>query len=601
MHRSYNRIIIIFALILLAACQPSAPNTAVPTGSTSQNAVVFPTASPDLSDSAFIAPYLTPDLDQLPLLGAYMQQVQVSLQRPVPILMLSGGLDDAQKQAQTIAVNDNRLLQYTRDAQTGAPLRNEIFGVYPVRASDITAQIPTCTNDTCYRVEMYNYAQNFYLAAFVDLQTQSVVSVLGYENSQPDIPPHLTAVALEIAVNAPEIQQALGYTPETTEALMANTKTALNRTVCERSHHLCVAPTFVLESRAIWAIVDLTVGVLIGIRWTDVGSTTAITEKSLANEAIMHTYCQQETALEQDGWRLNYTLTSSDGLRISDVQFEGKPVLESVKVVDWHVSYSSTDGFGYSDAIGCPVFSQAAVIAMEPPTIEPILEADEITGFALIQGFKSEGWPLACNYYYEQRYEFYKDGRFRPVASNLGRGCGNDGTYRPVTRIVPAGDHYTFSQWDGSAWKNWLMEGWGLAADVPADPQGYQFQYRNETGGYYIVPSTGQFADGGRGDNPYVYITKRHTDRDEGDSDMPTIGPCCNVDYQQGPERFINSTPEAVEDSSLVLWYVAQMHNDDTAGSEYCWAATGLEDGVYVPQKYPCASGPMFIPINDTP
>ena len=45
------------------------------------------------------------------------------------------------------------------------------------------------------------------------------------------------------------------------------------------------------------------------------------------------------------------------------MRFGGRPVLESAKLVDWHVSYSESDGFGYSDAVGCPVFSAAAAFS----------------------------------------------------------------------------------------------------------------------------------------------------------------------------------------------------------------------------------------------
>ena len=115
------------------------------------------------------------------------------------------------------------------------------------------------------------------------------------------------------------------------------------------------------------------------------------------------------------------------------------------------------------------------------------------------------------------------------------------------------------------------------------------------------MPGNGQFADGGRGDQPYLYATRHHTDGqhgDEGDADLITIGSCCNQDYQQGPEKFINTPPEAIADTPLVIWYVAQLDNDDTPGAEYCWAGATLHDGVYLPVAYPCFAGPLFVPIS---
>ena len=88
-------------------------------------------------------------------------------------------------------------------------------------------------------------------------------------------------------------------------------------------------------------------------------------------------------ALEREGWKMDYILTSSDGLRISRVSYKGTPILDSAKLVDWHVSYSRQDGFGYSDAVGCPVFSQAAVVAFGGPAIEEIKKDGATVGFSL--------------------------------------------------------------------------------------------------------------------------------------------------------------------------------------------------------------------------
>ncbi|MBX3083118.1 MAG: hypothetical protein KF716_15915 [Anaerolineae bacterium] len=601
----YRLAVLLTLVIVLAACQSGAPSnvnsvtgTVVGTPAGSGIDLRLPTLPPTPVDPGLLAIQATPDLAKLPLLSAYLQRVQAVLQQPIPIMTLTEGLDEAQAQAQKLAVNDQRFQGYLRDEQTQAALRNEIFGVYPMRASDVTQQIAACATDTCYRVEMYNYAMNFYLAAVVDMQQRAVLNVYGFENTQPDVPPYLTNIALEIATHAPEVKQALGFSPDAGDAIYSNIKTALNGTICERSRHLCVAPTFIVGERALWAIVDLTEGSLIGVRWTELGNTRAVTEKELENKAISRRYCQQETTLEQDGWRLKYTLTSSDGLRISDVSFNNVPFIDSAKLVDWHISYSVPDGFGYSDAVGCPVFSQAAVIAVQPPTVENIVENGEVVGFRLKQDFWSELWPQACNYFYAQRYEFYRDGRFRPIASNVGRGCGDNGTYRPVTRIALAQKDYTFSQWNGSAWEAWQHEDWRLASKVSTTSEGYQFRFANAAGGYYIEPATGQFGNGERGDNPYVFVTLRHSDKDEGDADMPTIGPCCNTDYRQGPEKFIDPTPEPITDSQLVLWYVPQIRNDDTKGSEYCWAEMVLENGIYVPKEYPCYSGPMLVPLT---
>jgi len=574
---------LIAAAIILAACG-GLPN---------------PLSTPTPDSVGGVAPRspLSPGQVDLPALQTRATQVQEALAQTIPILLLTD-IDATQALAQEIAIRDPRFQEDLYAPQTSEPLRNEIFGVYPARESDLTEATMRCAVAKCYRVEMYNYPYNLTTIAFVDVDNRQFVAVNKFPEAQPDIPPHLVELALQIATNAPEVIDALGFKPESDMALMESTKTALNRTRCQRSRHLCVAPTFVAGERALWAIVDLTEGALVGVRWTEVGGTGggAVTERSLQNDVVTAMYCERTTSFERDGWQMDYMLTSSDGLRVSNVRYNESPVLESAKLLDWHVSYSTNEGFGYSDAVGCPVFSQAAVVAFQGPTIEDIREGDRVAGFALEQKFWSALWPLPCNYYYEQRFEFYNDGRFRAVAGNVGRGCGDAGTYRPVMRIALAGEN-TFADWNGSSWLDWPTERWWLQSESQYTSEGYQYRVQSQTGGYYIEPGRGQFDDGGRGDNAYVYVTRHNQNQDEGDSDIVTIGPCCNASYEQGPEKFINSSPESIAGSEIVIWYVPQIKLDNTPGQEYCWAEAVLADGVYVAKEYPCYAGPMFVPM----
>ncbi len=108
----------------------------------------------------------------------------------------------------------------------------------------------------------------------------------------------------------------------------------------------------------------------------------------------------------------------------------------------------------------------------------------------------------------------------------------------------------------------------------------------------------GQFSQYERGDNAMVFVTRNDSNRDEGAADMPTIGPCCNTDFQQGPEKFINA--ESIANTNFVLWYVAQLKNDNTPNKEYCWADVTLQNGVYAPRAFPCYSGPYFVPIANS-
>lgn len=545
-----------------------------------------------------------------PLTKLRRAQIALALKSTEPIIALTTKLDKNQITAQSIALADDRVKSLARGQPGNRPLLVEVFGIYPLRPSDIIEPIAACRTSTCYRVEIYGFAANSTFMVFVDTTTKKVVNLASLPRSQPDIPEHLTKLALEIATQSPDVAKALGGKPSADKALMASTKTSLNRTRCERSRHLCVAPTFVQDGRALWAIVDLTDLRLVGTRWTEVGKTAgaaapvrAVTEARLQNEVITETFCEKETTLTRDGWSFSYMLTSSDGLRIANVKFKDAPMFDSVKLVDWHVSYSRTDAFGYSDAVGCPFFSQSAVIAAEPPRVEDIKKDGKTIGFALVQAYWSEGWPTPCNYHYIQRNEFYADGRFRPMAASVGRGCGNDGTYRPVTRIAFS-DAGNFGEWDGKAWSAWSKERWQLAEEKSATTkEGFRYRFAVGAGngtnsGMYVTTSKGQFGDGGRGDTPYVYVTRHAADRDEGASDLPTLGPCCNTNHEQGPEKFINNPPESIANSKMVLWYVPVLKNDNREGKEYCWANSVIENGLVEPKVFPCFSGPMLTPVS---
>ncbi len=539
-----------------------------------------------------------------PFVEQRVKKIKEALQLPKPVLLYPDSASAKQRLAEMIALNDSSFTQFLFDPFTKMPFRNAVFGIHQARESDM-AGIPGPHNlAECFRVEMYNYALNNTSVAIVDAGAQKVLNRFYLSDTQPDPPYSLVDLANEIAMASPEVEKALGFKPTKEKLLAQYYKTSLNRTRCERSRHLCVAPTFLLGEKTLWAIVDLTDHRLVGVRWITSGKTgpaaPILTERKLQDDKISACFCEQETALIKDGWDMKYMLTSSDGLRISNVIFNGKPVLRNAKLVDWHVNYSGTDGFGYSDAVGCPFFSQAAVIAWDPPLILDLKDdANKTIGFVLEQSYRSEGWPTPCSYNYKQRYEFYKDGRFRVAGGSLGRGCSNTATYRPVFRIAFAGDGNNFFEWGNTTWNQWMTEKWQLQnSSTPYSPEGFQYKIASAAGGYYLEPGKGQFNDGGRGDFSYVYVSRHDGKRDEGESDLVTIGPCCNTDYHQGPEKFIEPVAESIQNSSLVVWYVAQLRNDDKAGSEYCWAENKLENGVWNTKVYPCFAGPMFIPVT---
>lgn len=526
--------------------------------------------------------------------------IKTTLQQDIPVIRLVNSKEGNLYKAQEIFLKDAKVTSLYKTYSKQNTL-SEIFSVSPIRPSDLSSSSPSiCKSGECYRVELYNYALNLAVIGIVNTKTSKIVNANVYPGIQPDVPLELVKLATAIAVNDSKVKKAYGEYLDPKSVLMPATKTALNKSKCERSLHLCVAPTFVKGEKALWAIVDLTDLKVVGVKWTNVGSKSlAVTEKRYQNENIMTCCCDTETSVEKGNWKFNYSITRSDGLRISQVFYKNKPVFNDVKLVDWHVSYSKTDGFGYSDAVGCPEYSQAAVLAVEPPFISPIIENQDTIGFALTQKYFSEGWPAPCNYNYQQNYEFYNDGRFRPVAASLGRGCGTDGTYRPVTRISIAGNDNSMHIWKDNKFEKIQKESWYLQKEITDySPEKYWFELKNkDDNGFHISPNTGDFDDKGHGDNAYVFFTKRHLDKGEGEEDLPTIGPCCNLDYHQGPEKFIEPNPESIVNSEIVMWYVPQIDNDGRKGHEYCWAESVLENGVYVAQTYPCFSGPMFVPF----
>ena len=560
--------------LCLCACSPSQPAL---------------TTSATQSQSQLAAP-----VAPLPEILAYQKSL---FDNALPALPLA--LSGEAAVAQQLALAHPPLAMQLRMQET--KLRAEVMAVYPLRVSDVVADIESCRNNRCYRVEVYDFARNTTLIGTADLTLGKVLTWRADAGRQAEVPERLKNLAIQLAIRSSEVKEALGgVAPKFSDAQMASTKSALNSTRCERSKHLCVAPTFVQGNIAIWAIVDLTDFKLVGVQWTNVGEraesglpVALLSEQSLSDAAITAHYCDKNTALERLGWKLEYLLTASDGLQISNVSFQGKPLLRSAKLVDWHVSYSERDGFGYSDAVGCPSFSSAAVLPFTAPSVTEIVESGKSTGVKLEQEFRSLGWPGACNYSYRQSFEFYADGRFRPTAASIGAGCGNDGTYRPVLRIEPAGNDWNFETQNQGQFEPVLQERY-FDANGETDATGARFRLKNKLFEFQIEPGRGQFASG-RGDNEWVYVTANRSGRDEGSSDLLTLGPCCNSDFRQGPELFLDAKPEAL-DGSLVFWYVPQLKNDDRVGQEYCWARNKIVDGVIKAQAFPCIGGPMFRP-----
>ncbi|MCF6244010.1 MAG: hypothetical protein L3J43_03120 [Sulfurovum sp.] len=561
----------------------------------------------------------------IPSVKAYLSALRALIKEGKSLLPLpSNELDSDAQKVQDFLLTHPKFLKDTK--QGTKLLHNEMMRILPAIISSMDEKTQkTCQSNTCYQAEKYNFVTNATTRAIVDVEHMKLLSLEQYPNMQPDISLRLTRIAQEIALHAPEVKKELGFTPRKKDITMANVRGSMKESPCENTTHLCVAPTFTdhKKEQALWAVVDLTELRFAAAKWAGLGKTTTpacISERSLQNRHIMKNYCQKDTVLEKNGWKITYRLTGSDGLEIRDVTYQGKKVLKSAKIVDWHVSYKQKGGenldtttqtyvegrrveyvrgeggeymFGYNDAMGCPMFSTSVVLPFNGPQVKELNTSD---GFMLTQDFRNPKWPMACNYRYENRFEFYKDGSFRVVGVNKGRGCGDNALYRPVMRIdMDIDQKETFWKMKNNTWEVVAHE--FKEKVINTKPYAYKVTSSgSQKQGYYLESNDGQFGDKSRGDNATLFITAFKAE--EGDQDLLTLGSCCKPE-EEGVERYIEDNASIVSDD-LVLWYVPHVRNDAKEGQEYCWADTRIDDdGKLEIKVWPCTVGPKFIPIKE--
>ncbi len=581
-----------------------------------------------VEERVILPKYETNIYQNIPEVQEYISELKHMIKSGQAVLPLqSNELDSHAQKVQNILLKNVEFLKDT--TSDGKPLHNDMMRILPAIISSLDANAQkVCASHTCYQAEKYNFVTNATTRAIVDVDNTKVLSVQYYPNMQPDISLRLTRVAQAIALNAPEVKKELGKKPMKKDMTMANVRGTMKESPCENTNHLCVAPTFSdhKKARALWAVIDLTELKLAAAKWAGLGKTTTpacISERSLQNRYIMKNFCQKDSYLEKNGWKLTYRLTGSDGLEIREASFKGSPVFTSAKIVDWHVSYQQKGGenldtttetyiegrrvefvrgedgnylFGYNDAMGCPLFSTSVVLAFNGPQIRTLKEDD---GFMLTQDFRNPKWPMACNYRYENRFEFYNDGSFRVVAVNKGRGCGDNAIYRPVMRIdMDLDEKESFYKYDGT-WKLWQKEQIDITKDATLfEKDRYLYKITPKTNtekGYYIEPNIGQFGDNSRGDNATLFTTKFKIE--EGDQDLLTLGSCCDLN-DDGVERYLEDH-ESIDGKNIVIWYVPRIRNDAREGQEYCWADTVIgEDGNLEVKMWPCTVGPKFVPME---
>jgi hypothetical protein len=213
---------------------------------------------------------------------AYRESLAAARNASPPILKLSGALDNEAQEAQALALADNRFTAHAKDAQ-GRALRVEVLGVYPLRESDAAAApefAPCVQQAKCFRVDAYNFGTGDGYVATVNFTQRRVLAVNRMVGIAPEISARLERTAIELARTSPLVEKTLGRVPTVQDFVMANTRTSLAKSRCERSGHLCVAPTIVEGNSALFVIVDLTDFRVAGVRWSKLGRSTARAKRS---------------------------------------------------------------------------------------------------------------------------------------------------------------------------------------------------------------------------------------------------------------------------------------------------------------------------------
>ncbi len=493
-----------------------------------------------------------------------------------PAYPLDSGLTVEERLAQDIALSDAEVIDQT------AGKRSEVFDIVP--AGNFDGPDGICAVGDCRQVTIYSFDEETAIMVVVDLVSRQVVEVMDQPGVFPAVNRRLYDMAAQLIHDSDEVAVELGFHPDRSDIMPM--PSSLAGTDCGYTHP-CLAATFPAGDRFLWAHVDLTTETFAGIAWSPAPEDEGL------SMVFAPSGCPAPGSIFRDGWQVDFGATASDGLRISEVRFNHSLVIASAKLAEWHVDYGNT---GFIDATGCSGGGGQSYIAPfgETRVIDLLDGSSNVIGFELVQDFRMPLWGVNCNYRYEQHYQFFKDGRFRVIAGAYGRGCGTNAIYRPILRIdlaIAGAGNEVFSTWDGNDWAEQAIE-LKLQQAAPYTLDNYAWKVADTLlgFGFNIEPGLGQFGDGGRGDQAFVYITRHRAS--EGDGDMSALGACCNNDDRQGPDKFVNG--ETIAGEHLVLWYVPQMVTDATPGNEYCWTVSGGPD----PETYPCFSGPMFHPFN---
>lgn len=506
-------------------------------------------------------------------------------------LPLTDEMTPEQQLAQELALKDARVLAYT----TGQ--RTEAFGVQTVsyQFNPATLECNDGERQVCRQVNIFNFEESATIAVMVNVESGKVLDVQYQPGIRPAINKRLADLALELAVNAPEVIEVLGHQPDSSS--WAPMDSTLLGSACGHGH-VCVAPTFELEGYILWAIVDLTDERFVDLFWT-----AGIAGEESGSVPYPDAYHQElpegcdatPGSLTRDGWELSWETTAHDGFHVYNVSYNGQEVLTSAKLVEWHADYGSS---GFQDSVGCTGGGGGFTLFpySDSQEIDLLDGEDNVIGFEVVQDFRQPNWGANCNYRYEQHFQFFTDGRYRVVAGSYGRGCGANTIYRPLMRLdiaVDGDENDNLEGWDGKEWQAETTEV-RFEPTNETSPEGYAWRIKDKNGSaYYIEPGRAQFNDAGQGDNEFIYALQFKTG--EGDGDLSIMDAGCCTDDNHGPEIYLDE--QSIENQNIVLWYVPQHHTVGTAPDYYCWTVQGEPN----PESYPCFGGPLFVPTSSEP
>lgn len=500
------------------------------------------------------------------------------------LLLLLAGLWQIQPTVPADKLIDHPTISALIDAQNA-----EIFQTVTLHRFHVDG-VNVCAEGGCEQVYIYDFAHDATVVAL--LADGRLIDARRIENATPAFNQQILRMAQTLIAESEMVQEAVGGMRNSAEIVIMQ----MQHPACP-SDHLCVATTLPTDGGSVWVLVDVTREEIVDLWWTDV---IVDSQQGAMHSEERDTFDCDPHTMTRDGWSLEYRITPSDGFAVADVYFEGKQVLHDVRLIQWEANYVNDGNYGYIDYTGCGADGEGHGFPINPVGATEINTIEG--GFELRQNFEMVQWGAYCNYRYEQSYAFYADGRWRVIGRPYGRGCGDsrykEATYRPVFRIDFAldgvGDDY-FQAWNGSQWQSYNHEAY-FSPTTPSNADGRAFRIFGSNGvGYEMEMATGQFGDGGQGDNGYTYVTRSQIE--EGEFDLPTIGECCHQDHQKPPLKFVDG--ETIAGVHLTMWYVPEAltqtkfaFEQGHAAAPSCWTESATE-------FYPCPMGPMFHPIEN--